>query len=242
MCRITRSGRMSVFPAGSGDEVRGEAALRDIEKSLGLTSEEADDLDRENRGNYTGTECALFEASNGSLASAGRLQAVIDGRNPIAAGQTVIVADAMGGIPNDGRFRRVGAWLNGISMDQMNSLWADPDRKNIIKALFRYPGRLHEWLILWKLPQIKALGVNLEKVAECRDYTDELVFTNWRHSGAGSGTFHGLLANAYEARSRDGVAAKLRDIRRYRCDGREMALDDVIEGFESGVGGFFYRR
>lgn len=68
-------------------------------------------------------------------------------------------------------------FLNGLNEEKFYALWANEQYKRAISALMRYPGSMHEWLMIAALPLLKEMNINLQWVKEVRtEITDAFQF------------------------------------------------------------------
>jgi len=58
----------------------------------------------------------------------------------------------------NGEFSR---WFNSLTPAEFNRYWEDPDLRPVIERRVRYPGGLHEWLLIARLDTFKACGVSM---------------------------------------------------------------------------------
>ena len=85
-------------------------------------------------------------------------------------------------------------FLNGLTKDQFKKLWDDESYKRAISALMRYPGGMHEWLMIAALPLVKEMEINFGLVKELRTkITDDFQFV-WQGKhyvhGTNTGSAH----------------------------------------------------
>lgn len=93
-------------------------------------------------------------------------------------------------------------WLNQLDMDAFNRISTENVKK--ISSLMRYPGGLHEWLMIVEIPALKEMGIDMELVKTCRTETAQCKFAldendtslSGRHGGTGSGRMHIALREA----------------------------------------------
>lgn len=95
--------------------------------------------------------------------------------------------------------------LDNMDWNSFNAYWEDVECREKIAALIRYPGGLHEWLMVSAIPLLKEIGIPLGFVKGYRDKTESCTFTiddekGW-HGGKLSGEMHNILySHIYEAR------------------------------------------
>lgn len=89
-------------------------------------------------------------------------------------------------------------WFDGLSVNAFYSCWKRNEQR--IKALVRYPGGYHEWLMVSTLPELKAMGIPMELIrtlivptSQCCFYVDG---EECRHGESGSGRMHRDLFKA----------------------------------------------
>lgn len=89
-------------------------------------------------------------------------------------------------------------WFDGLSREEFNACWRTQEQK--IKALVRYPGGYHEWLMVSTLPELKAMGVPMQLIREMIIPTSECSFyvdgEKCLHGKRGSGIMHRDLFRA----------------------------------------------
>lgn len=112
---------------------------------------------------------------------------------------------------NIGDAKYLDTWFDGVSLEDFNACWRS--REQDIKALVRFPGGYHEWLMVSTLPELKAMGVPMRLIRKMIVPTTNCFFyvdgqECW-HGKRGSGTMHRDLFKAivmtyYEARAFDG--------------------------------------
>lgn len=95
--------------------------------------------------------------------------------------------------------------LDRMTNDQFYYLWYNDDPevvkfKNSIMQMFRYPGGLHEWLMIAAIPIFKEMGIPMDHVKTVRTPINETVFwvdgEECKHGRKNSGRFHVHLLNA----------------------------------------------
>ena len=112
---------------------------------------------------------------------------------------------------NVGNAVYLDTWFDGLSPNQFFEYWKHYEKK--IKALVRYPGGYHEWLMVSTLPELKAMGVPMSLIRKMIIPTTKCSFyVNGKecwHGRSGSGIMHRDLFKAivmtyYEPMAFDG--------------------------------------
>lgn len=143
--------------------------------------------------------------------------------------------------------KEVCEWLKELSLEDLKEIWNNVGYKESIKALIRYPGGMHEWLMVALVPVFKEMELDMELLKRCRTPTNECSYYEdegkenliWKHGGKGSTQTHNLLKEIYmsslsEANSPDGsrriLADKLMTFKEEYCrNGNTGGLDTLIE-------------
>lgn len=64
----------------------------------------------------------------------------------------------------------------------MDTLWTNPEIRDVIEARLRSPGGLHEWHMVSRAPQFKYWGVTAEQIKDLRTMTNcmtnDVIFAN----------------------------------------------------------------
>lgn len=91
-------------------------------------------------------------------------------------------------------------WYNGLSPEEFNTVWQNPQYRDIIMARIRSPGGLHEWLLVSQTDKFKAWGVSMEDIKAMRTLTKDVDGSNppWSHGGTGSTKAHNELIKLIE--------------------------------------------
>lgn len=88
-------------------------------------------------------------------------------------------------------------WLDAMDIEEFRDLWKDREFQKVVAALMRYPGGLHEWLMIEAIPLLKEMGISLEMVKTYRTPTEATYFLHngelSYHGKAGSTTMHNDL-------------------------------------------------
>ena len=122
-------------------------------------------------------------------------------------------------------------WLNRMSLEMFLHYWNTPGLHDAIASLMRYPGGLHEWLMIACLPIFKVMGIPMELVKKYRTPIEECTFSFngdvGTHGGTGSTTMHNDLRAAI--------------IRAYERCREEKALPlDILKEELRGFAGIYY--
>ncbi len=67
-------------------------------------------------------------------------------------------------------------WLTEMDLETLKGYWQNNADKNKIKCLMRYPGGLHEWLILASIPMLKEMQIPMTYILNYRTPTKECYF------------------------------------------------------------------
>ncbi len=81
-------------------------------------------------------------------------------------------------------------WFDALTPFEFETLWSNPDAKEVIAARVRAPGGLHEWLKVSQLPKLKEWGISMRDIHEFRTLTGKTVGRSFVHGGDGSGDMH----------------------------------------------------
>ncbi len=108
-------------------------------------------------------------------------------------------------------------WLNRLTMEEFNSISSENVKK--ISSLMRYPGGLHEWLMIVEIPALKEMGIDMELVKTCRTQIAQCRFAlnendtslSGRHGGSGSGRMHIALREALQSACNEWKEAPSKD-------------------------------
>lgn len=122
---------------------------------------------------------------------------------------------------------RITEWLDTIPIEELMGFWEDREERNKIKALMRYPGGQHEWLMLAAIPMLKVMEIPMEAILRYRTPTDECFFYAnggkcW-HGGEGSTAMHNDLFKA--------IGAAYMDLVRRRVHHRNNVLRERLQEF-----------
>ena len=93
-------------------------------------------------------------------------------------------------------------FLNSLNEEEFYDLWADERYKSAISALMRYPGGMHEWLMIAAFPTLKCMGIDFKLVKDVRtEINDDFKFV-WDNglythgNNTGSAHMHRALLQA----------------------------------------------
>lgn len=122
-------------------------------------------------------------------------------------------------------------WLDRMSLEMFLQYWNTPELHDAIASLMRYPGGLHEWLMIACLPIFKVMGIPMELVKICRTPIGECTFRFngdvGTHGGTGSTTMHNDL--------RDAITRAYE-----RCSEEETSPLDILKQELRGFAGTYY--
>ena len=87
--------------------------------------------------------------------------------------------------------------LNKMDVDTLKTYWEVEEFRERVAALIRYPGGLHEWLMISAIPVLREMGIPMGFIKDYRDATDSCTFTidgeKGRHGGNLSTKMHNIL-------------------------------------------------
>lgn len=62
----------------------------------------------------------------------------------------------------------IADFLDALDEDEFKDLWDNNEARKAIAALMRYPGHMHEWLMIATLPTLKSMDIGFDWVKEVR--------------------------------------------------------------------------
>lgn len=101
------------------------------------------------------------------------------------------------------KYMEVCDWLQVCSLEELKAIWQNPDYREDIKGMIRYPGGMHEWLMVALVPVYKEMGIDMHLLKQCRTETSKCVYLDdnekilWKHGGNNSTTMHNKLKKIY---------------------------------------------
>lgn len=67
-------------------------------------------------------------------------------------------------------------WFDSLSPDDFDRIWASPPLREQIEDRLRYPGTMHEWLVVSRADDFHRWGVKAADIAACRTPTQQVQF------------------------------------------------------------------
>ena len=159
-----------------------------------------------------------------------RMMAGESGINTRGVGNTNIAIDQFSAsdVPSvrNGEFNK---FFNALSVDELDTLWTNPEIRDVIEARLRSPGGLHEWHMVSRAPQFKYWGVTAEQIKDLRTMTNDVIFANpyGIHGGRGSTTAHNEILGIIDSSNNyKTFVRRLNNWANYRLEGGVVSLPE----------------
>ena len=123
-------------------------------------------------------------------------------------------------------------FFNALSIDELDTLWANPEIRDVIEARLRSPGGLHEWHLVSRAPQFKYWGVTAEQIKDLRTMTNDVIFANpyGVHGGRGSTTAHNEILGIIDSSNNyETFVRRLNNWANYRLEGGAASLPEGLQ-------------
>ena len=195
-----------IFSNQQSDHEYGDEMDKAISKVTGLTIKELNELDNEH-GIFSNIRFAAFDAGKKTLTEIKDIEDELKKQNSstiiIIADQSRDVNPAAISSSSDNsqgaKIKTIGDWLNEYQGNRKGfmEIWMNKNNRNILSSLIRYPGGLHEWMMVSMIPRFLQMGgIDMNWIKEFRDSTS-MNYIGWHHGSDLSTTVHNLLRKAY---------------------------------------------
>ncbi len=124
-----------------------------------------------------------------------------------------------------------GQWFDSISADDFDRYWANPALRQQIEDRLRYPGTMHEWLVVSRADDFHRWGVHFADIQNCRTPTSQVTFlcpvrgTGSHDDAVGSECHMQIISAVDQSLSFEEFRGRLQDFARQRLPG---GVNDLV--------------